>query len=146
MIFYNENVNKYLQDLYRYTDEQVAAMRFSYMDTIMKMMLDECLTYAEKNKVEEFPQIMAKLKEKTAALTKQSELLEIVFKLPGKYPELKNRIASEIERIDGELLGEITRDMNEAEASGLLELMKQELDQIDKFSEKYLKKSPQTTK
>jgi len=146
MIFYNDNVNKYLQDLYRYTDEQVAAMRFAYMDTIMKMMLDECLTYAEKNKVEEFPKIMTKLKEKTAALTKQSELLEMVFKLPGKYPDLKTKIASEIERIDSELFAEITQDMNETEASGLLELMKQELDQIDKFSAKYLNKTPNLQK
>lgn len=141
MIFYNENVNKYLQDLYRYTDEQVAAMRFAYMDSIMKMMLDECLSYAEKHKVAEFPKIMEKLKERTAVLTKQSELLEMVFKLPGKYPDLEKRIAFEMERIDSELLAEITKDMNEKEASGLLELIKQELDQIDKFSAKYLNKS-----
>lgn len=138
MIFYNDKINLYLQDLFKYTDEQMQAMRFAYIDAINKMILDECISYAENNNIEEFSEIKKMLKVKTPIISKQTQLLQNIMQLPGKYPELYKKIAQEIERIDSELLGEITKDMKEEDAIGLLRLIKEELDQVDKFSSKYL--------
>jgi|GEM_PF-2786883 len=138
MIFYNDKINLYLQDLFKYTDEQMQAMRFAYVDTINKMILDECISYAQNNNIAEFPEIKKMIKEKAPVISKQTHLLQTIMQLPGKYPDLYKIIATEIERIDSELLGEITKDMQEEEAIGLLRLIKEELDQVDKFSAKYL--------
>ncbi len=118
MIFYNDKINLYLQDLFKYTDEQMQAMRFAYIDAINKMILDECISYAENNNIEEFSEIKKMLKEKTPIISKQTQLLQNIMQLPGKYPELYKKIAQEIERIDSELLGEITKDMKEEDAIG----------------------------
>jgi queuine/archaeosine tRNA-ribosyltransferase len=105
------------------------------------MILDECISYAEDNKIPEFPEISKMIKDKAPIISKQTKLLQLIMQLPGKYPDLYKKIAEQIEKIDSELLGEITRDMKEEEAIGLLELIKEELDQVDKFSSKYLKET-----
>lgn len=138
MVFLNEKINKYLQDLYHYTDEEVSAMKYMYMDTINRLILDECLLYAEKNNLKEYDEIVKKMRDIGPLIAKQTELLKLVFALPGKYPELEKHLYNEIGKVDSELMGELTAGMSEKDAIGLLELMKEDVDKMERFTDKYL--------
>ena len=71
-------------------------------------------------------------------IAKQTELLKLVFALPGKYPELEKHLYNEIGKVDSELMGELTAGMSEKDAIGLLELMKEDVDKMERFTDKYL--------
>lgn len=140
MIFYNPKINTYLQNEFNLTDEQMSAMAIQYNETLNKAMINECLLYAEKHFIPEYNEIKEMLTKKDLILTKQIDIIEKIAILPNKYPDLAEKIKVEVGKINDEVYSSIISSLSEEQGIEVLKMLNEEIDYVDRYTEKYLTK------
>ena len=143
MIFYNPKINTYLQKEFNLTDQQMQAMAIQYSETINKMIINEAIFYAEKNNVKEYVEIKELIRKKELILTKNIDIFQKIISLINIYPKLAKKIKKEILKINDEVYASIVSSLSEKQSIEVLKMINEEIDYIDRYTEKYLNKKVQ---
>ena len=140
MIFFNPKINTYLQKEFNLTDQQMQAMAIQYSETVNKMIINEALLFAEKNKVKEYQEIKDLIKKKELILTKNIDIFEKIVSLVNIYPKLTQKIQKEILKINDEVYASIISSLTEEQGIEILKMIDEEIDYVDRYTKRYLTK------
>jgi len=140
MIFFNPKINTYLQKEFNLTDQQMQAMAIQYSETVNKMIINEALLFAEKNKVKEYQEIKDLIKKKELILTKNIDIFEKIVSLVNIYPKLTQKIKKEILKINDEVYASIISSLTEEQGIEILKMIDEEIDYVDRYTKRYLTK------
>lgn len=140
MIFFNPKINTYLQKEFNLTDQQMQAMAIQYSETVNKMIINEALLFAEKNKVKEYQEIKDLINKKELILTKNIDIFEKIVSLVNIYPKLTQKIQKEILKINDEVYASIISSLTEEQGIEILKMIDEEIDYVDRYTKRYLTK------
>jgi len=140
MIFFNPKINTYLQKEFNLTDQQMQAMAIQYSETVNKMIINEALLFAEKNKVKEYQEIKDLINKKELILTKNIDIFEKIVSLVNIYPKLTQKIKKEILKINDEVYASIISSLTEEQGIEILKMVNEDIEYADRYTKKYLTK------
>lgn len=142
MFFEQPEIIKILQKEYSWSDADIEAMNYAYTNTIVKLIIEESLLYIEQHKLpeqKELEQILQSSKATRGQLETEINLVRFVTVLPGKYPKLLTLLKDKIQQIDESLAHDMIANLSEEAGRRILEIINNDLDRINIFSEKFLK-------
>ncbi len=149
MYFNNFKVRNFFAEYFRWSEEQMLAMMHQYYSTVNRMIIDDCIDYIEKNDLPEkaeFEKLLQDNKAKRSNPDVEAELIQFLVQLPGKYPELEEQEKKKIYDLDESMLKDTMDALDEPAAIKLLQIINQDLDDMKRFSDRYLnpnKQNPQ---
>jgi hypothetical protein len=145
MFFQNDELVQLFREYFHWTSAELESMKYQYLDFIYRLILDESLLYIEKNNLPEYSELQTILQNSKQNVSDQTARLKFVYSLPGKYPELGEKIRVEIDKANQELMKDYWAALDEETTIKALQIMNKDMDKMQQVADKYLDKNPAST-